>query len=516
MSVQSRSGFLALGTVVLVVAMHLAPTAPAVGQAVPAIPAPGAQAEADNVVLRWNSAALQAVRMSKLGPPMVSRALAIFHTCIYDAWAAYDEKAVGTRLGASLRRPAAERTLANQNQAISFAAYRAGLDLFPGAKASVLDPLMSSLGYNANDKSVNRNSPMGVGNVACQAVLDFRHRDGSNQLGDMTKGRPGVPYSDYTGYKPVNDPMDLQSEFNPEAVRHPDRWQPLTYVDSTGAVVTPQFMAPFWNRVVPFAMISPDEHRSASGPEKARSPRRTEELGELLAISAGLTDHQKVVAEYWADGPQSELPPGHWNLFAQYVSRRDGHGASAAGVAVDVKMFFAITNAVFDAGIVAWDNKITYDSVRPITAIRHQFRGSKVLAWGGPYQGTKLIDGEDWLPYQPSTFPTPPFAEYSSGHSNFSWAGARILQLFTGSDLFGASVRVPAGSSKVEPGKVPATDVTLAWATFSQAADEAGTSRLYGGIHFTQGDVEARATGRMCADAVWAKAQALFNGISPG
>src|SRR6266480_4823109 len=85
----------------------------------------------DSVVIGRNDAFLQGVRESKLGPPMVARALAIGHTCIYDAWAAYDARAVGTRLGGELRRPAAERTVTNKACAISFAAYRAGIDLFP-------------------------------------------------------------------------------------------------------------------------------------------------------------------------------------------------------------------------------------------------------------------------------------------------------------------------------------------------------------------------------------------------
>src|SRR5438270_383677 len=102
---------------------------------------------AENVVLRWNDALLQGVRNSKLGPPMVSRALAIAHTAIFDAWAAYDGTAVGTRLGGALRRPVRERSPANKDVAISFAAYRAAVDLFPGDKAAVFDPLMASLGF---------------------------------------------------------------------------------------------------------------------------------------------------------------------------------------------------------------------------------------------------------------------------------------------------------------------------------------------------------------------------------
>lgn len=116
---------------------------------------------------------------------MVARALAVGHTCIYDAWAVYDQKAVGTRLGGSLRRPPAEHTLANQKQAISFAAYRAAVDLFPGSASSVFDPLLRGFGYDTGDRSTDTSTPTGIGNVAAQAVLDFRHRDGANQLGDV-------------------------------------------------------------------------------------------------------------------------------------------------------------------------------------------------------------------------------------------------------------------------------------------------------------------------------------------
>jgi hypothetical protein len=456
----------------------------------------------DNVVLQWNAAALQGVRDAKLGPPMVSRALAIVHTCIYDAWAAYDSRAFGTRLGGTLRRPSAERTAANKAKAMSFAAYRAAADLFPG-DVGLFNSVMSGLGYDPSDSTTDRAAPSGIGNVACAAVLAFRHHDGSNQQGDLAPGA----YGDYTGYTPHNDPMVVAS-FQPSTVHDPSRWEPLTYADAAGHLGTPLFVGPQWNRVQPFALRSDSQFRSPTGPARYPSARFTDQARELLDISANLTDTQKAVAEYWADGPRSELPPGHWDLFAQFVSRRDHHDQDA-----DAKMFFALTNAVFDAGIVAWDNKIAFDSVRPITAIRYLFAGKQVLAWAGPGQGTKLIDGKDWMPYQQATFPTPPFPEYSSGHSNFSAAGAEILRLFTGSDTFGASATIRAGSSKVEPGITPATDVVLSWPTFSAAADEAGMSRRYGGIHFAQGDLDGRLTGRRVADQAWTKAVSLFYGM---
>ncbi len=483
---------------------------PAVPETASAAGRVGAARPVDSVVVDWNEAFLQGVRDSRLGPPMVARALAIGHTCIYDAWAAYDHHAVGTRLGGTLRRPPAERTPANTVQAISFAAYHAAVDLFPGS-TSVFDPVMRRLGYDPGDRSSNTSTPTGIGNVAAHAVLDFRHRDGANQLGDEPGGSPGIPYSDYTGYSPVNDPLDLRVPFDPTTVHEPNAWQPLRYIDGNGNVVTPAFVGAQWPRVRTFA-VRPGSLRSTTGPAKYGSAEYAAQAQAVVDLSAGLTDEQKMIAEYWADGPHSELPPGHWNLFAQFVSRREHHLPVAQRIERDVKLFFALTNAVSDAGCCAWDNKRAFNSVRPITAIRTLFRGQPVRAWAGPYHGTKLIDGATWFPYQPATFPTPPFPEYSSGHSSFSAAAAEILKLFTGSDRLGTSVTLPAGSSRVEPGAVPTNDLTLSWATFSEAADQAGLSRRYGGIHFEQGDRDARATGSIAARLAWQTAQRYWRG----
>ncbi|MDQ6734969.1 MAG: vanadium-dependent haloperoxidase [Nitrospirota bacterium] len=174
-------------------------------------------------------------------------------------------------------------------------------------------------------------------------------------------------------------------------------------------------------------------------------------------------------------------------------------------------MFFALTNAIFDASVAAWDAKRAYDFVRPVTAIHYLFTGKMVRAWAGPGLGTRLIDGKDWKPYQAVTVVTPPFPEYISGHSTFSTAGAEILRQFTGSDEFDFSYTQPANTSRVEP-NTPATDITLYWATFSEAADEAGISRRYGGIHFVDGDLQGRLVGRRVGVQAWRKAQSYIEG----
>jgi hypothetical protein len=269
---------------------------------------------------------------------------------------------------------------------------------------------------------------------------------------------------------------------------------------------------PHWRSVTPSALTSSAQFRPDHGPavtvlKGKPSDAFRKEVDQQLKFSAELTDTRKVIAQYWEDGPRSETPPGHWNLFAQWVSRRDHHTLDE-----DAKVFFALGNALLDASITAWDAKRHWNSVRPITAVRWLKQGQRVQAWGGPYQGTKTIRGEDWLPYQPATFPTPPFPEYLSGHSTFSAAAAILLKAATGSDTFGMSVTIAAGSSRVEPGAVPAAPVTLSWKSFTAAADQAGISREYGGIHFNDGDFEARKAGELVGLQAWSKAKTYFNG----
>ncbi len=465
----------------------------------------GQSSGTDNVVVRWNVAALQGVRDSRIGPPMVARALAIVHTCMFDAWAAYDKRAIGTQFGSELRRPKGERTLANKNEAISFAAYRALVDLFALDKTSVFDPLMASLGYDPNNLTINTNTPAGIGNVACAAVLAFRHADGSNQLGDLHPG----PYSDWTGYVSVNPASSVP--VNQASVLDPNHWQPLIYDNGVTPNFTQSFVGAQWYLVTPFAMTSPDQFRpfvAQFGPALYGSEAYLQQSKDLITISANLTDEQKMIAEYWANGPRTELPPGHWDLFGEFVSRRDHHTVDD-----DAKMFFALTNAIFDAGIAAWDAKRAFDSVRPVTSIPYLFHGQQIKAWR-PFQGTQTFDGSMWIPYQMSTFPTPPFPEYISGHSTFSAAGAQILKLLTHSDKFGDSVTFAVGSSNTERGLTPKQPVTLSWATFTDAANQAGISRRYGGIHFELADLVGRATGRLVADQAWKKAQSFIRSES--
>jgi hypothetical protein len=445
----------------------------------------------DNVVLRWDEQTLAAIRALKTGPTITARALAVVHTAMYDAWAAYDATAVGTRLGGSLRRPAAERDDAYKSTAISFAAYRALLNLFP-ARSADFRGLMTAMGYDPDDISTDPATPAGVGNQAAAAVLAFRATDGSNQAGG---------YADTSGYAPVNTPDQVTDVFH---------WQPLRVPDGNGGFVVQKFLTPHWRSVTPFALASPDQFLPP-GPTRLTLGLLDEEVNEAILQSAALTDLQKARVEYWADGPASETPPGHAAVFAQAVVRARGYSLDQSA-----KLFFALANAELDASIAAWNAKRRWDYVRPITAVRTRKAGQLILAWGGPYKGTRLIRGESYQPYQPATFPTPPFPEYVSGHSTFTAAGARVLQQFTGSDLFGARVTIRPGTSRIEPGATPLLPQVLTWPTFSATLDEAGRSRRQGGIHFLDGDYAARSLGTSVGQSVWTEAQTFFNGTAGG
>jgi hypothetical protein len=466
-----------------------------------------AAVDGDSVVLGWNQQVLDTITATRTPPTIAARTLAVVHTAIYDAWAAYDPVAVGTRLGAGLRQPAGERTLENKNRAISVAAYITLVDLFP-ARQAIYAQRMADLGYSLDGSDTS--AAAGVGATAAGAVLDFRHRDGANQLGDMPGGTPGVAYSDYTGYQPVN---------TWDQVKDPDRWQPLCVplpppgaTACTGRIQT--YLTPQWGHVTPFALTSASQFRPPGpytylGPDGKPSGQYVDEVDKITQYSKQLDDTRKTMAEYWEDGPGTVTPPGHWNQFAQWVSRRDSHTVDE-----DARMFFALNGALLDASISAWEGKGHWDSERPITAVRFLLKGKIIQAWGGPYKGPSYIKGEDWIPYRPANEVSPPFAEYASGHSTFSAAAAEVLTAFTGRGNFELKVTIPAGSSHVEPGAVPAKPITLSWTNFRYAAEQAGLSRQYGGVHFEHGDKDARAAGASVGKNAWAKALTYFNGTA--
>jgi len=505
-----RRSFLRMGTGVAVSAALPACGDGQEGRAVagdkPAGPGAGQPAAppSDKVVPGWTQTALLAVRATRPGPPMAARSLAVMFTCMYDAWCAYDPVALPARAVQTGRRPAAEHTAANKAMAMSYAAHTALLDQFPTQKAA-FDEHMRQLGYDPAEAPAKRSGPAGLGTAAARAEVAYCHTDGSNQLGTLAPG--GVPYADYTGYVARNPPLIVSQPTPRDAIPEPGLWQPLTYVDAGGTLRTPGFLAAAWERVRPFALASAGQYRPGP-PYACGSDGYRDETMRIVELQAALDDEQKVITEYWADNPGTDLPPGHWLSLALTVSERDRHSDDD-----DIRMLFALSNALADAAIAAWDAKRFYDAARPITAVRYLLNGQTVTGYGllGPAGGLGSIAGETWMPYQLPSFPTPPFPEYVSGHSTFSGAAAEVLRRFTGSDAFGAGITRPPHSLALEPG-LPSAAVTLNWPTFTAAAEQAGISRVYGGIHFDHGNAAGMQLGRQVGAQVFAKTGRLWRG----
>ncbi|MBI3850805.1 MAG: vanadium-dependent haloperoxidase [Verrucomicrobia bacterium] len=285
-------------------------------------------------------------------------------------------------------------------------------------------------------------------------------------------------------------------------------------------------------------------------------------------------DFARVLAEFWADGPSSETPPGHWNVIANnvsdntnFVKRLGGTGPVLNDLEWDVKLYFALNAAVHDAACAAWSLKRYYDGWRPISAVRYMaLQGQSsdpsspsynpnglplipelielvtsntvasgrhagltvgkiaVYNWpGGPtnpvtqHSGVKWIHGESWVPYQKATFVTPAFPGYISGHSTFSRSAAEVLAAITGTPyfpggLFVADIAVANTSTGLAFENGPSQPVQLQCATYYDAADQAGISRIFGGIHPPADDFPGRRTGAQCGKGVWALAQKYFDG----
>lgn len=283
-------------------------------------------------------------------------------------------------------------------------------------------------------------------------------------------------------------------------------------------------------------------------------------------------DYARVLAEFWADGPDSETPPGHWFTILNYVNdhpqfekRFEGEGDILDPLEWDVKAYFILGGGMHDSAISAWSVKGWYDYIRPISAIRsmaergqstdntldnydvggiqliddhieiveegdplagfaNQHVGKiKLYTWKGhdfigntetDQAGVGWILAEDWYPYQRPTFVTPPFAGYVSGHSTFSRAAAELMTMMTGSEFFpGGLGEFTAKANEFlvfEEG--PSVDVVLQWATYRDASDQTSLSRIWGGIHPPADDIPGRFIGQVVAEDTFDFAVPYFSG----
>jgi hypothetical protein len=570
-----------------------------------------------SVARLWNEALLEAIRRDRPRPTVHARNLFHVSAAMYDAWAAYDPTAVGYFRDEAAPGPP---TRAKQETAISYAAYRVLSHRFassPGHAASQqqFNKLMKQLGHNPHDINAQGFSPAAIGNRIGQAVIEFGLNDGANEKNG---------YADITGYQPLNDPLIV--ELSPLApLQNINRWQPLIL---PGASEPQQFLSPHWRAVASFALPrldgtalpfdpGPPPLLGGNGHESviadliqvlrasaSLDPGNEQEINISPSVVGNHTlgmqdgsghainpatgepypdnyvlagDWGRVLAEFWADGPRSSTPPGHWNEIANEVSdhpqlerKIGGIGPTLGDLEWDVKLYFALNAALHDSAIVTWGIKARYDYGRPISMIRelaargqssddslanfdplglplvenlieviteesstvgerhehlvHHVGEIAVYAWRGhpadpenDYAGAGWILGVHWLPYQQQDFVTPPFAGYTSGHSGFSRASAEVLTAFTGDSYFpggvGQFLSMPLGEGfglGFEFG--PVEPVLLQWATYHDAADEAGLSRIYGGIHPGLDDYPGRILGAACGTAAFRRALDFFAG----
>jgi hypothetical protein len=537
----------------------------------------------------WNEALLHAIERDTPAPTVHARNLFHVSAAMWDAWAAYDSQADGWLVREKVE---AGDVPAAREAAMSYAAYRLLLHRYSYASGlqETFDELVATLEglcYRIDYVETEGDSPAALGNRIAAAYIERGREDGANEP---------LRYADPT-YKPANPPLVVEEPGT--EMRDPNSWQPLALARIVAQNGIPQpgsvqsFVGPHWGHVAGFALPASDEGVPIdSGPPPRldgsrgrgykrdalaviqRSSNLDPRDGVSIDIGPGARgdnslgandghghdvnpatgkpyaanvvprgDFARALAEYWADGPRSETPPGHWNSVANEVSdspgfvrRIGGRGSEVDRLEWDVKLYLALNGAVHDAAVAAWGLKGHYDSVRPISMIRYlgernqlptvrglvERRGGDtyVRAWAGfpenpatQASGVRWIRAVDWVPYQLPTFVTPAFAGYVSGHSTFSRAAAEVLTAFTGSSYFPGGlyeVPVPRGALKIEEG--PSRDVTLQWATYFDAADAAGQSRLWMGIHVPPDDFGGRRVGAQCGKDAWALARRYFDG----
>jgi len=452
---------------------------------------------ADNLAYKWGEVVMNCTAddTEKFSPrpTVTSRFLGLIWTAIFDAWSRYDSIAKPVYLTNVDRRPENERTLKNKEEAISYAAYRAMM-VYYAFDSAELTKSMQHFGFDPSDNSLDPTTPAGVGNLAAKAVVEARLNDGSNQTGGVA-GSTGKPYSDYTGYKPVN-PADTLNDIK--------RWQPKYFTDGKGGRIAPGCLTAQWPLVKPLLLDSANEFRPGP-PPAIGSAELKQDVTDVVNYQANLTNEQKALVEFMRDGPRSVQQAGHWFIFAQAVSVRDKHTLDD-----DVKMLFAVEAAAMDAFIACWDAKMHYDFARPYTLVHYYFKDKTIKGWRGPDKGWGEMKGQQWRPYSPDAFLCPAFPSYVSGHSTVSGACSEILRLFTNDDHFGIEVKRNPGEL-TEPNNI-GQPVELRFSTFTETADLAGISRVMGGYHIPAENREGLKLGRSIGNAVYKKYLSYVNG----
>jgi hypothetical protein len=607
------------------------------------------QPRADESVARiWDEQLLDAIRNDTARPTVHARNLFHLSTAMFDAWAAYDTVArqVMHQERALALDVEAARAEAISHAAYNIIKHRfvsgpAGVG--PGHDHTEVEIYlqMEALGYDPDNTSTIGLSPAALGNRIAQTVINNGMADGSNEANNYA-----IPPGSYSG--PVNPRLTFENpgtSMNDPNRWQPLHFLG-NRIDQFGRPIsesTQRHLTPFWGAVAPFAMTSADRspngvYHDQGAPPKLDDPATKhlfmQEAIDAIAFSAQLDpndgvmidispatrgntpnapftesydqvghpinpytgqpyepqmvlrgDFGRVAAEFWADGPRSSAPPGHWNELSNDVAdkldqlgiakRVGGVGPVVDDLEYDIKRYLALNGALHDAAVAAWNHKGVYDSARPISMVRYMGQlgqssdplgpsyhpdglplvtdlvevvtaattaaGQRhehlaghegkiaVRSWDGPVAGTApftnpadlagvdWILAENWMPYQLISFVTPPFAGYVSGHSTFSRSAAEVMTLLTGDAYFPGGMfeyHYEQGSGlDFEYG--PMAPMSLQWATYFDASDQASISRVFGGIHPSADDFPGRRIGNQVGPGAWARARYYFGVPEP-
>lgn len=386
---------------------------------------------ADNSVLHWNERVLNAIRLARTPPPIASHHLAVYHASIHDTvsgltgayrpWQAVEPAPAGANQDAAIA--SAAQTVLNTlwGQASNPQNFRTAYDQ---ALAAIPDGQAKTDG-------------IAYGKKVAEAVLATRGKSGWN--------------------KPIEGVFSSTDQ---------GKWR------ETPPGFRPAVL-PHWGNVAPFVMKTPDQFR-APPPPALGSKEHAEEIALINRIgardNAERTEYETLAAPFWADDLGSATPPGHWNVIAQDLARRN-----KLDVVQSARLFALLNLAMADAGIATWDTKFHYRTWRPETAIREVTKEANPHAVANP----------DFIPLMG----TPAFPSYTSGHSTFSAAGSRIVERFFGTD----DIEFTTTSDGL-PGAV------RTFKKLSDCRNEIGMSRLWGGIHFMSDNLAGQEAGIKIAD----------------
>jgi hypothetical protein len=418
----------------------------------------------------------------------------------FDAVAPYHPTAVGvfTRIR---RRPASESvTNRNMNVALVHALQQVVKGAVP-EQAPAIRQMMTALGLNPDDESVDPASPVGIGNLAGKGVVAARRRDGMNMLGDEGRRYNPKPFADYTGYRPANTAYELvnPSRWQPQLTPHRRRLGPGA--SDKGIFTVQSFVTPQMRLVKPYTYKDARQFRLAapdhSDHTRARDYKRS--VDEILAVSAALTDKQKVIAEVFDN---KILGIGH----SAVISARHHPELGVHGWA---HLFLTHFMSTFDPLIAIWHQKTRYDAVRPFSAVRHVYGRRRVTAWGGPGKGTVTdLPADEWASY----LNVADHPEYPSGSTTLCSAEAQAARRFFGNDVLDWRFTVRAGSTLVEPGISPTRDVELNWPTWTDFVKDCANSRVWGGVHFRKTVERSIEFGAQFGDLAYEFVQRHVNG----